>query len=134
MAKKVLENVKVRKTLFQRNHERTPMTFDVYDDDFKDNVEIIDPNGNIVVSKRLFAQDDCVSDYKIEVLKEVNPSALNPSNYCTMSGGMPIDTADKVDAFMSKVDSNADVMEFKESLNSMSSVDDDKNNDKKVEE
>lgn len=123
----------IRKTLFQRNHERVPMSFETYEDDFKDNIEVVD-KGNIVVTKRVFAQDDCVSDYKVEVLKEINPSALNPSNYCTMSGGMPIDTADKVGAFMENVSDSADAMEFKESLNSMSSVDDDNNNDKKVEE
>lgn len=134
MAKKAQENVKVRKTLFQKSQERVPMSFDVYENDFKDNVEIVDPNGNIVVSKRLFAQDDCVDDYKIDVLREVNPSALNPSNYCTMSGGVPIDVADKVGSYMSNVDSKVDSMEFTESLNSVSSVDEDNNNDKKVEE
>lgn len=134
MAKKEQENVKVRKTLFQKSQERVPMSFDVYENDFKDNIEVVDPNGNIIVTKRVFVQDDCVSDYRIEVLKEVNPSALNPSNYCTMSAGAPIDVADKVGAFMSNVDSKVDVMEFNESLNSVSSVDEDNNNDKKVEE
>lgn len=134
MAKKEQENVKVRKTLFQKSQERVPMSFDVYENEFKDNIEVVDPNGNIIVTKRVFAQDDCVSDYSIEVLKEVNPSALNPSNYCTMSAGAPIDVADKVGAFMSNVDSKVDVMEFNESLNSVSSVDEDNNNDKKVEE
>lgn len=134
MAKKEQENVKVRKTLFQKSQERVPMSFDVYENDFKDNIEVVDPNGNIIVTKRFFAQDDCVSDYSIEVLKEVNPSALNPSNYCTMSAGAPIDVADKVGAFMSNVDSKVDVMEFNESLNTVSSVDEDNNNDKKVEE
>lgn len=132
MSKKEQENVKVRKTLFQKSQERVPMSFDVYENDFKDNIEVVDPNGNIIVTKRVFAQDDCVSDYSIEVLKEVNPSALNPSNYCTMSAGAPIDVADKVGAFMSNVDSKVDVMEFNESLNSVSSVDEDNNNDKKV--
>lgn len=134
MAKKAQENVKVRKTLFQKSQERVPMSFDVYENDFKDNIEVVDPNGNIIVTKRVFAQDDCVNDYSIGVLKEVNPSALNPSNYCTMSAGAPIDVADKVGAFMSNVDSKVDVMEFNESLNSFSSVDEDNNNDKKVEE
>lgn len=134
MAKKEQEKVKVRKTLYQRSQERVPMSFDVYENDFKDNVELLD-KGHIITAKRQFAQNDCVSDYSIAVLKEVNPSALNPNNFCTMSGGVPIDVAEKVGAFMSKVDSSVDSMEFTESLNSISSVDDDdKNNDKKVEE
>ena len=108
--------------------------FDQHQKQLQHNVEIVDPNGNIVVSKRLFAQDDRVDDYKVEVLKEVNPSALNPSNYCTMSAGVPIDVAEKVGSYMSNVDSKVDVMEFTESLNSVSSVDEDNNNDKKVEE
>lgn len=123
----------IRKTLFQRNHERVPMFFETYEDDFKDNIEVVD-KGNIVVTKRVFEQNDCVSDYKVEVLKEINPSALNPSNYCTMSGGSPIDVADKVGAFMANVSDSADVMTLQESYNSVSSVDEDKNNDKKVEE
>lgn len=123
----------IRKTLFQRNHERVPMSFETYEDDFKDNIEVVD-KGNIVVTKRVFVQDDCVDDYKVEVLKEINPSALNPSNYCTMSGGAPIDVADKVGAFMENVSDSADVMALQESYNSVSSVDEDKNNDKKVEE
>lgn len=123
----------IRKTLYQRNHERVPMSFETFGNDFKDNVEVID-KGNIVVTKRVFVQDDCVDDYKVEVLKEINPSALNPSNYCTMSVGTPIDAAERVGSYMSNVDSKVDSMEFIESLNSVSSVDEDKNNDKKVEE
>lgn len=133
MAKKVEE--KRRLTLYERSQQRSKDLSSVLSD-FIDNEEVIDEQGNISTKKRVFEQLETVDDFKIEVLRETNPAALDPSNYCMMSAGTPIERASRIDGYMDNVgyeydsiDAENKIKAMEQSLQSQSD-----NNDNKEEE
>lgn len=108
-----------RRSLYQTRRQRVKLNAHEIMSDFKENIEVVDSDGNITCKPRDFSQVDQVDDYKIDVLKETNPAMLDPRNICTMSGGTPLDAAETAAAFVrqggNKVDSMTAQYEYEQS-------------------
>lgn len=124
MSKKTVEisvhrPLKERRSLFQRTHSVHIPVQEIPSDDFKDNIEVVDSDGNITTKPRDFSNPEDYRDFTVEALAKTNPSMLAPSAFCTMSGGTPLDNADKVVSYMDKVGNKSLEMESLASIESL---------------
>lgn len=112
MVKKVQSIVpkRSRRTRFEITHSIYVPGEEIPSGGPKDNVEIVDADGNIVARPRDFSNPEDYRDYTIEALQETNPAMLSPDKYCTISGGTPIESAEKAASYLDGVGSHADVM------------------------
>lgn len=122
-----------RKSRYQQSHSFiVSKDFGYNEEDFKDNVEIIDAKGNITTEKRDFSQVEDYKDYSIPVLLETNPQMLT-GNPLTMSAGTPISKADKIGEFMDSTSAQYDKKVNEALMNqAINSIED--NKEVKVEE
>lgn len=98
-----------RRSRFELKHTYFSPKIEVMDTPH-DKEERVDANGNITTVDRDFSNVEDYRDYSIEVLSVVNPAMLT-GNPLTMNGGTPIESADKINEYMSRVGSNVDQME-----------------------
>ena len=103
-----------RRTRFEITHSIYVPSEEIPSGGPKDNIEIVDADGNIVTRPRDFSHPEDYRDYTIEALSETNPAMLAPDQFCTLSGGTPIESAEKAASYLVGVGSRADVMLQKE--------------------
>lgn len=116
MVKKVQSIVpkRSRRTRFEITHSLYVPSEEIPSGGPKDNVEIVEADGTIVTRSRDFSNPEDYRDYTIEALQETNPAMLAPDKYCTISGGTPIESAEKASSYLGGVADGADVILQKE--------------------
>lgn len=116
---------RTRRSRFEITHSLYVPSEEIPSGGPKDNVEIVEADGTIVTRPRDFSNPEDYRDYTIEALQETNPAMLAPDQYCTISGGTPIESASKAASYLDGVGSLADAMiqkEAEEMIKNTSSV------------